>query len=61
MSGARSPVVVRQYSPNESSQLEALKTLLKTDSKKAAGCDQHRDGDDGTKIKGDSAYGRSIP
>ena len=29
--------------------------------KAAAKCDQHRDGDDGTKIKGDSAYGRSIP
>ncbi len=28
--------------------------------KEAARCDQHRDGDDGTEIKGDSAYGRSI-
>ncbi len=29
--------------------------------KKAAACTQHADGVDGTEIKGDSAYGRSIP
>ena len=29
--------------------------------KAAAECDQHRDGDDGTEIKGDPAYRRSIP
>ena len=46
MSSACPPIVVRQHSPNDSFQLEALKMLLKAGSKKAAGCDQHRDGDD---------------
>lgn len=40
----------------------ALAFVLDCHAKKnAAGCDQHRDGEDGTEIKGDSAYVRSIP
>jgi hypothetical protein len=46
MSSARPPAVARQHSPNESSQLEALKMLLERGSKTAAGTSS---GEDGTK------------
>lgn len=49
--GARPPVVVRQHSPNDSFQLEALKMLLKTGSKKAVGV---------TSANGDDTKERSV-
>lgn len=51
-------VVQRRYQKQDEACEQAIKLLL---ARAVAKCDQHRDGEDGTAIKGDSAYGRSIP
>ncbi len=57
------PVVERWYRADHDSQTRALMLLVNLPSrdKAAAKCDQHCGGNDGTEIKGDSAYGRGIP
>ena len=58
----------RRTDASRSGELEALAAVYSFVLQKGhekqnavAECDQHRDGEDGTEIKGDSAYGRSIP
>ena len=58
LKAAQTAVVRRRYRRQDEACEQAIRLLL---AKTAAECDQHRDGDDGTEIKGDSAYGRSIP